>query len=68
MTEEDSMSTQHATAPIVAARSESLTGLIWLTLAATAVSGLIFLALNSDLGKSLQRYLPDPAVAPYYTT
>jgi hypothetical protein len=62
------MSTQDTTAPIVAARSESLIGLIWLTLAATAVSGLIFLALNSDLGKSLQRYLPDQAVAPYYTT
>ncbi len=62
------MSTQNTAAPILAARSESLTGLIWLTLAATAVSGLMFLAMNCDLGKSLRRYLPDPAVAPYYTT
>ena len=62
------MSTQHATAKIVAARSDSLTGLIWPTLATAAVIGLLFLALNSDLGKPLLRYLPDPAIVPYYTT
>jgi hypothetical protein len=62
------MSTQNPTAPIVAARNDSLIRLIWLTLATIAVSGSILLALNSDLGRSLQRYLPDPAVVPYYTT
>jgi hypothetical protein len=62
------MSIQNTTVPIVAARSDSLIRLIWLTLAAIAVSGSMILALNSDLGRSLQRYLPDPAVAPYYTT
>jgi hypothetical protein len=63
------MSTQNTTVPIVAARNDdSLIRLIWLTLAAIAVSGSMILALNSDLGRSLQRYLPNPAVAPYYTT